>query len=312
MGPADGVDLTLNKTVDNTTPHVGQIITFTVTVNNQGPGNATGIEVQDIMPPEIAFITALANKGTYDEGSGVWEIGDLANGFQAGLTVQAEVLPSAAGAPVTNSAFITALDQPDPDSSNDADSIDFNVPTSDLQVSLNSDLATANVGDTINYTIRVLNGGPSLATGIVVEDLLPESLNFVSASPSQGSFAPLTGLWSLGSLNPAIEATLTLTTTVTAMAIGTNVINTASVWQSDQADLIPGNNSFSTMVTVPGADLDVTLTPSTLVAKEAEEIQYTITLGNGGPDQAAGIHGHLCHPRTGGLPGRQPQPGHIQ
>jgi hypothetical protein len=36
-------DLGLSKTVDNPTPNVGDTITFTVTLTNNGPDNATGV-----------------------------------------------------------------------------------------------------------------------------------------------------------------------------------------------------------------------------------------------------------------------------
>ena len=56
------------------------------------------------------------------------------------------------------------------------------------------------VGEATTFTVVVTNQGPARATGLVVQDLLPAGLSFVSASPSQGSYAEATGAWTIGTL----------------------------------------------------------------------------------------------------------------
>jgi uncharacterized repeat protein (TIGR01451 family) len=46
-GNGTNVDLKLTKTVDNPNPMVGDIVTFTITVTNNGPDPATGVVVND-------------------------------------------------------------------------------------------------------------------------------------------------------------------------------------------------------------------------------------------------------------------------
>src|SRR5262249_35715954 len=43
-------DLSLTKTVNNPAPTVGSNITYTITVSNAGPSNATGVAVLDQLP----------------------------------------------------------------------------------------------------------------------------------------------------------------------------------------------------------------------------------------------------------------------
>ncbi|MCP4348615.1 MAG: DUF11 domain-containing protein [Desulfobacterales bacterium] len=40
-------DLVIAKAVSNSTPNVGDNITFTITLTNDGQGDATGVSIQD-------------------------------------------------------------------------------------------------------------------------------------------------------------------------------------------------------------------------------------------------------------------------
>ena len=44
-------DIAVTKTVNNATPSVGQDVTFTITVTNNGSVNATGVQVTDLLCP---------------------------------------------------------------------------------------------------------------------------------------------------------------------------------------------------------------------------------------------------------------------
>ena len=64
------------------------------------------------------------------------------------------------------------------------------------------------MGDTITYTVTVRDAGPSAATGVAVQDLLPAGLTFVSATPSRGSYNSGTGTWTIGNLSLSTAQTL--------------------------------------------------------------------------------------------------------
>ena len=83
------------------------------------------------------------------------------------------------------------------------------------QVDMEVDRRDALVGETLTFTVRATNRGPSPATGVTIADALPAGLSFVSATPSQGSLRarrPASGR-SGRSIRPA-QATLTLVATV--------------------------------------------------------------------------------------------------
>src|SRR5262249_57165077 len=102
-----GEDIAVTKTVDNASPILGQIVTFTVTATNNGPGNATGLTLSDLIPPTL-FSAAVPSPGTsYDTMSGVWTIGNLPSGQSQTLQISVQ-----AGAhPLPNPATVATLTQ---------------------------------------------------------------------------------------------------------------------------------------------------------------------------------------------------------
>ncbi|MCG3208918.1 MAG: hypothetical protein FOGNACKC_02531 [Anaerolineae bacterium] len=103
-----GADLGLSKTVNTASPIVDDVITYTLTAVNNGPFAATTTVVTDTLPLSVTYVSSATTQGSYQTGSGVWAIGGLPAGGSARLTITARVTPSTSGAPIINSAVITA------------------------------------------------------------------------------------------------------------------------------------------------------------------------------------------------------------
>ena len=87
-------DIAVTKTVNNPTPDFGGNVIFTVTTTDNGPSNASGVQVTDLLPAGLSFVSAAPSAGTtYTSGTGVWNIGALANGASATLAITAPALP---------------------------------------------------------------------------------------------------------------------------------------------------------------------------------------------------------------------------
>ncbi|PAX54907.1 phytase [Brunnivagina elsteri] len=106
-------DLELSQTVNNASPQVGEPVTFTLTLNNKGAGNASGVEVTDLLPKELTFVSATPDQGTYDAVTGLWNVGTVGTNVSRTLKVTANV--NANGA-LVNKAEVTAINQADIDS----------------------------------------------------------------------------------------------------------------------------------------------------------------------------------------------------
>ncbi|EIE50961.1 hypothetical protein C357_11019 [Citreicella sp. 357] len=121
FGFASSADLSLDKVARDAsgTPiglaAEGTAIDFVLSVTNDGPSAATGVQVRDLIPSGFAYVSdnASAQSDTYDPGTGVWVVGDVANGTTETLTIR--VTMNATGEH-TNDAEIIASDQLDPDS----------------------------------------------------------------------------------------------------------------------------------------------------------------------------------------------------
>lgn len=94
------------------------------------------------------------------------------------------------------------------------------------------------VGEEATFFIAVTNDGPDAATGVVAADVLPEALGYVHAFPTQGTYDPATGAWTIGDL--AVGETEVLELTVT---VAETVQNCASVSGSDQGDSHAANDT---------------------------------------------------------------------
>lgn len=86
-------DLQVTNTVSDAQPTLGQDVTFTVVAKNNGPSANTGISVQNKLPARYQFVSKSVPTGTtYDENTGLWTIGALADAASTTLTITAKVL----------------------------------------------------------------------------------------------------------------------------------------------------------------------------------------------------------------------------
>jgi large repetitive protein len=295
----NGIDLELTKTADATAVQLGEDVTFTITVSNLGPHDATGVEVTDQLPAGLQFVSATPSQGTYDDATGVWVIGGIANGESVTLEIVATVIAPGEN---TNTAEVTAADQPDLNSTpgnndpdeNDQDSVTIITEAIDLELTKTVDNATPGLGTDITFTILVTNLGPSTATGVVVTDLLPEGLDFVSATPSQGTYDDATGVWLVGTIPSEEQVSLDIVATVSTIQ---TVINTAEVTAADQPDLssTPGNNDpdendqDSATVTPEAIELSLTKMVDNGTPDLGDNVTFTILVMNAGPSTATGV-----------------------
>jgi uncharacterized repeat protein (TIGR01451 family) len=298
------VDLSLTKTVLTAPAHVGDIVVFELTLANAGPSDATGAEVTDLLPAGLSFDGALATVGTYDDASGVWTVGDLASGATESLLLAAR---TDAGS-ITNHAEVTAVDQPDADSTpsngvagedDQASAAVTASPLADLSLSKVLISTPVHLGDSAVFELTVSNAGPSDATGVVVSEQLPPGLAHLS-DDGAGAYEPSSGTWAVGTVPAGGARTLTLTTRVDALAVDNLAEITAA--NEDDPDSQPAENPFGpsdpadqddeaavSLTVEPLADLSLAKTSTPTTVTQLDTATFTLAVSNAGPSDATGV-----------------------
>jgi uncharacterized repeat protein (TIGR01451 family) len=114
-------DLSITKS-DSPDPVVaGSNLTYTLSVANNGPGDATGVIATDTLPAGVTFVSATPSQGSCTEsvpGVVTCDLGDLANGASAMITIVVTINPSSCGT-ITNTATVSG-NEADPNSPNTA------------------------------------------------------------------------------------------------------------------------------------------------------------------------------------------------
>ncbi|HEU4889596.1 MAG TPA: DUF11 domain-containing protein, partial [Thermoanaerobaculia bacterium] len=253
VGGAGTADLGVTKSTNTTTASAGDPVTYTITVTNNGPDAANEVVVSDTLPPSLLFqsITPAATFTCTTPAAGTSGTitctgGPLANGATATFTLNTTVAPGATGS-ISNGVSVSSSASDSNGGNSTATAPGVIVGEADLSITKTTNVTQTQTGNTINYTITVTNNGTDPALNVIVNDDLPAGLQFISATPSQGTCSGTDPFsCNLGTLAGGATATIALQALVTATS-GT-VTNTATV-TSDTDDDTPGNNTGTSPAT---------------------------------------------------------------
>ncbi|WP_405294342.1 hypothetical protein [Methanobrevibacter sp.] len=270
------VDLGVIIKANNTSPLFGESVNWIIIVKNNGPDNATGVVLSDILPNELIFSKYDSDRGIYKDD--VWDIGSLNVGDSVNLNIT--TVCDALGA-IINDVDVRAMQYDWNMSNNHAqDMVDVR-PVADLSVIKSVDKDSPNYGERVKWTLTVSNNGPNMATNVIVEDILPEGLTFLS---SNGDYHG--NIWQIGNLNVGEVKSLEIFCKVTSTG---NFINVAKI-RSDEYDPDESNNRAQKSISVkPASDLSVTKIASRYSYKVGDVIEYVIEVVNNGPDTAYNV-----------------------
>ncbi len=294
------VDLTIDKSVDDTTPTAGETVTYTLVASNIGPGVARDVQVTDVLNPELTFVP-----GSFDPlTSGVtinqtgqnlsFDVGVLGVGETRTFTFDVTVDPGATGVVPNEAEILTSDIETNP--ANNIDDADITVQNEvDLVLTKAVDLATAVAGqDQLVYTFTINHDtvSPSDAQNVVLTDVLPAGLTGVTINAptaTQTNFDNATGTVTVefDTIPVGETRTFTVTADIDEAVTGT-LTNTASIAVDNETDLSDNND---TAVTIVNPEFDVTITkdvnnPTPL---PGETVTYDVVLVNSGPSTATGV-----------------------
>ena len=174
-------DLVISKT-DSPDPVVaGGLLSYEVTIRNDGPSTAIDTELTDSLPAEVTFIQATVSNGAgtcvlleVPPNTVSCDLNDLNPAEFVSVIILVRVKPSVPdGATISNTATVSSVAS-DPNPGNSSATQDTLVFTeADLEVLKEGQIDTSNPSLTVIYMIDTINHGPSDAEDVVMVDSLP-------------------------------------------------------------------------------------------------------------------------------------------
>ncbi len=238
-------DLSVIKTAQPSPGTAGGQITYTFTTTDNGPANATGVMLSDVLPAGETYVSSTSSQGMVvnNNGSLTVQLGNLADGATATTTVVVAISGSAASS-LTNSVTVTG-NQPDPNPSNNTSTVTTPIVASaDLSLVKSASASEVKPGGALTYTLTVSDLGPSNATGVTIADTLPAGFQYSSASgDTSATLSGNTLTLVVGNLTAGATTVVTVNGTVASSASG-SITNTATV-SGAQTDPNLANNTSS-------------------------------------------------------------------
>ncbi|MEM7342920.1 MAG: DNRLRE domain-containing protein [Chloroflexota bacterium] len=292
-GPqCSATNLALSKTANNLTPAEGESLTYSITINNLGSLPATGVLVNDTIPISLTYVTYTSSQGSYDNSAGIWNVGTVPSSGSATLTLTTTVNGGTSGATIVNTATISQVDQTAPQTVTHTAQATITVTSeADLSISKQDTSDPVTAGETLTYTLQVINNGPSTATDVVMTDTLPVSLTVIATDATQGTGCSPIGLavsCNLGTLAVGATANITITVNVDS-DVGGVITNTATVASSVPDSTLLNNTTVETTTITPLIDLAIAKIDNLDPYLVGEGLIYTLTITNNGPGVATGL-----------------------
>jgi len=210
-------DIRVVKTTPITQALAGQPAFYSVVVLNLGPLTATNVVITDVIQGGATFGGVVATSGgaTFSSNTSTAVTFTVTSLGAGGLAVVVYSIIAPPTGTITNTVTVAATEFDPQPANNTATVTTPVVPVANLSISKALSFPTAIAGTItpsaqLTYTILVTNNGPSPAANVVVTDVLPADLTFVSASGSG---------WTCGNSGQTVTCTVSSLNVVAAPAI---------------------------------------------------------------------------------------------
>ena len=284
------VDLAITKVVDNANPLFDSIITYTITVVNNGPDASTDVVVKDIWPANgLKFITST---GTYNPATGIWNVGELGSNEIATITITAK---TTAVGKFENKVSVNGTGY-DSNLSNNNASVNITVP--DCVILNITKVATGGIvseelnkeviaGEKITYTVIVSNYGPSVATNVYLTDLFNADELLNMEYNSNGNWVKYNNGIALGDIDVNEAVMILFRATVNHSTRG--LINNTVRITTDIKDARGNFEANETVKAIDNSTLVINKTSNVDAINPGDLFNYTIVITAEGSSDSLGV-----------------------
>jgi len=244
-----GVTLTGPSTVVS-----GNNVTYSLSATNTGPATAQSALVRFPVPTYLTYQSASLSGGSCSlVGSEVdCNLGNMTNGQTTPITLNFSTPSTCTSTLTTQATAIISSSTNDPNSSNNVSqtvttTITCNGSTGNITVYKTDNLSSANVNDSVRYSIVLTNNGGSSANNLTVTDPVPYGINITSASDGgtvNGQTVTWTNLSVGANSSRSIYIDGTVRSDVTDGTVLTNTVYVNNVTASDQTTIRNNSNNY--------------------------------------------------------------------
>lgn len=265
-------DLAVEILVNDTNPKFNSLVKWTLRVTNNGPDEATGVVVCDLLSKDLIYLSSTEN---YDVKSGLWNIETLESGKSVSIDIVTLVNKTGK---IANDDSVSGKEY-DWNLSNNYDNKFIAVDVcADLAIKKLVNDTNPKFNSLVEWTLRVTNNGPDTATGVVVCDILPEGLISIDKS--------FNGTWNVGKLlnNQTKELTIICLVNKTG-----KLVNIADIAGNEYDCNLTNNIVNKSIEVAQSADLFVKKYVNNTAPDFGEIIKWSVVVSNNGPDIATNV-----------------------
>ncbi len=220
--------------------NVGDTVTYTIGIENEGGSATSDVVVSDVLPAGIEYVVgSLMAPGTYNAQTRTLTFRPstspnppviIGTGELVEVTFQAKILPSASGTTVTNFATVAATDGLAITDTFNTNSVSTPVPVAaDVAIAKNFDPSEIASAGTTTMSLLVANNGPGIAASVTATDALPTGLTVTGQLPSGCSITSGMITCAFGDLGPGVTVLRQITIAAPSVVTATSYMNTARV-----------------------------------------------------------------------------------
>lgn len=273
------VDIEVKKSVSKDIANFEDVVTWTITVKNHGPNDATGVKVFDLLPMGLIWQRDTSN-GKYDPKTGMLALSELE--VDETFTFEITTVIDTTGE-IINTVNVTS-NEFDTDLSNNYDEQELFInPAADIAVVKSVSDTMPNYKDNIVWTVMISNNGPDTAHNVIMHDLLPKSLIYVD---SDVDYDVESGIWFVEALGAGEKVTINIQCIVNATGLIENEVSA----KAEEYDYDLTNNNDSERIFVnPASDLAIEKSVNASNVNFKDTVEWTLTVINNGPDVATNV-----------------------